>query len=237
MVRIMQVRIGEIAVQSRYIYIAVCAVGAVMVVACSSDPESSSSAGGGTTVAPVVTAAQADTSADVANTGVGADSLEALLITSLPDGYAQVDDAEADTGASDLAKAARDDGGADAEAVLTGAGFVEGFQRSWQTQDQTGLIIAFLYEFSEADGAAMYAERAIETFESDPALAAVPFEVDGIPDANGRSLTNLEVDGGLASSIVFSTGGYLVQIVVIGPTGDANQALAQQLAQDQFDRL
>jgi hypothetical protein len=98
-------------------------------------------------------------------------------------------------------------------------------------------IIVFLYQFSKADGATSYGGRTIDTFDTDTTLKAVPFKVDGIPDASGRSLTNLEADGGLASSVVFSKTGYLVQIVVVGLTNNANQTLAQKLALDQFNRL
>jgi hypothetical protein len=166
-----------------------------------------------------------------------AGSLEDLLITSVPEGFVQIDDDVADTGPSDLAKAVRDDGGPDAEAVLTDAGFVGGYQRSWQTEDASGLIIVFLYQFSDASGASSYGDRMIETFDNDPTFEAVPFDVDGIPDVAARSLTNLAADGGLASSVVFTKNGYLVQIVVLGPTDSANQTLAGQLALDQYNLL
>jgi hypothetical protein len=209
-----------------------------MLAACSSDSESAAPASGATTgAAAVETALPTDISAVVADTVATAGSLEALLITSLPAEYAQIDDSEADTGPSDLAKAVSDDGGADAEAVLTGAGFVDGYQRSWQTEDQSSTIIVFLYQFSKADGAASYRDRTIDTFDSEATLKALAFKVDGIPDASGRSLTNLEADGRLASSVVFSKIGYMVQIVVVGPTDNANQILARQLALDQFNRL
>ena len=209
-----------------------------MLATCSSDSKSAAPTGGQTTgAAAVETALPADVSAVVADTVVAAGPLEALLITLLPAEYAQIDDSEADTGPSDLAKAVSDDGGADAEAVLTAAGFVNGYQRSWQTDDQSSLIIVFLYQFSKADGAASYADRTLDTFDTDAVLKAVPFKVDGIPGASGRSLTNLEADGRLASAVLFSKTGYLVQIVVVGPTDNANQILVRQLALDQFNRL
>lgn len=221
---------------SRFARCVACLACAFSVVACGSDSDSATPADTQATEAAVSTAAPTDTSSDEPDAAVDS-SLEALLITSLPDGFIQVDDAVADTGPSDLAKAVRDDGGTDAEQVLTDAGFVAGFQRSWETLDQTELIIVFLYEFSDPDGAASYAERAIASFESDPTLEATPFEINSIPGANGRSMTNLLADGGLASSIVFTIDGYLVQVVVIGATDEANQALAQQLATDQYNRL
>lgn len=218
--------------------IAVCAAGAVMVVACGSDPRPAATSGEETTTAPAVeTAPPTDDTVGVTDTVSAADSLEGLLVTSVPEGYIQIDDAIADTGPSDLAKAVRADGGTDAEAVLTGAGFVSGYQRSWQTEDETGLIIVFLYQFSDSSGASSYGARTIETFDSDPTLEAVPFEVDGIPDVAARSLTSLEADGRLGASVVFTKNGYLVQIVVLGPTDGENQALAGQLALDQYNLL
>lgn len=218
--------------------IAVCVAGAVMLVACGSDPRPAATSGGETTTATAVqTSPPTDDTVGVTDAASAAESLENLLITSLPEGFVQIDDDIADTGPSDLAKAVRDDGGADAEAVLTDAGFVSGYQRSWQTEDESGLIIVFLYEFSDAGGAASYGDRTIETFDNEPTFEAVPFDVDGIPDVAARSLTNLAADGGLASSVVFTKNGYLVQIVVLGPTDSDNQALAGQLALDQYNRL
>jgi hypothetical protein len=237
LVRLRATRIGDNLVQNRFIRIvAACAVGAATIAACSSSSEPAASTSGKPTDAATVDTVQS-TDSSAADPGATADGLEALIVTSSPPGYAQIDDSEADTGPSDLAKAVRDDGGADAEAVLADAGFVSGYQRSWQTEDGSGMIIDFLYQFSKADGAVSYGDRMLGVLDGATGLKAVPFAVDEMPGASGRSLTNFLSDGRLGASVVFSKSGYLVQIVVIGPTDIENQSLVRQIALDQYNRL
>lgn len=207
-------------------------MGAIVFAACGGSSPSSVETTGSTTTSPTTTA-----SSLVDQTVVAADPLEALLISSVPVAFTRVDDNEAGTGPSDLAKAVSDDGRSDAEAVLTEAGFMGGYQRAWQTDDQSTFVVVFLYQFSSPEGAVAYGDRAIKAFDTDTTLTSKAFEVADIPDAKGRSLINLNTGGGLAASISFTKDGYLVQLNVIGPTDDANQTLAQQLAADQFSRL
>jgi hypothetical protein len=162
------------------------------------------------------------------------DPLEQLLITSVPEGFAQVDDELVETGPSDLAKAIIDDGEPDAEQVLTDAGFVRGYQRLWETEDQSRLAIVFLYEFTDPDGAAVYADRALQLTEGNAAVTPVEFDVDGIPGAVGRTLSD---DTGVSTFIVFTSSNYLVQIAVVDSEEAASQDLAQQLSVDQLARL
>jgi len=166
-----------------------------------------------------------------------ADPLEALLVTSLPDGFEFVPDDVASTGPSDLAKAAHDDGGPDAEAVLTAAGFVHGYQRAWQSSDQKTLVIVFLYQFSAAEGAVSYRDRTIATLGADTTLEATEFTVAGVPDATGWSLKYLTGSVDYAASVLCNNGGYLVYVMVVGGTDPDNRALAAQLAVDQYGRL
>lgn len=212
--------------QKNFNRIAVCALAAFLLFACGSDEKRA---------AEESNAAAETSSAPKTATADG--TLEDLLITSVPEGFERIDDDEVGAGPSDFAKAVSDDGGADAEEVLTSAGFVSGYQRGWQTTDQSGRIIVFLYEFSKADGAGAYADRAIEGYDADPSIEPTPFDVEGIPDASGRSLTNLLADGQVAAAVVFTKAGYLVQIWVLGADVDESQALAQELALDQFSRL
>ncbi len=215
-----------------------CAVGALAIASCSSN-ESAGDAGVDTTDAPVVeTSVPLETASTVpeetAATVASDDPLESLLITSLPPGFAQIDDELVDTGPSDLAKAIRDDGEPDAEQVLTDAGFVSGYQRLWETEDQSGMIIMFLYEFSDPGGAAVYAERALQLTEGNTAVTPVEFDVEGIPGAVGRTLSD---ETGVSSFIVFTSSNYLVQAVVVDSDEAASQDLAQQISVDQFARL
>jgi hypothetical protein len=162
------------------------------------------------------------------------DPLEQLLITSVPEGFAKGDDELGDTGPSDLAKAIRDDGEPDAEQFLSEAEFVRGYQRFWENEDGSRLIIAFLYQFSGTDGAAAYAARALQLIEANAAVVPVEFEVEGIPGAVGRTLSD---ETGVSSFIVFTSSNYLVQIVVVDTEEAASQQLAQQVSLEQFARL
>jgi len=214
-----------------------CLIGTALLVACRSGSTPAADTGSATSATTIQTIVTSFDSATLPGSHAD-DTLEALLITSVPDGFRQVDDSEADTGPSDLEKAAKDDGGgADSTATLSDAGFVSGYQRAWQTDDQRGVIILFLYEFSTQYGAESYGERLIALFDSEPTLEAVPFDVDGVPNATGRSMTSLEADARLSSSVVFYKNGFLVQVVVISPTDTEGQTLVQQLAIDQFSRL
>jgi hypothetical protein len=214
-------------VQNYFTRICACAVTAILLAACGSDAKSTDTTMADVAIETTVPSDTASTSSD----------LEGLLVTSLPAGFTQLDDSDVDTGPSDFAKAVSDDGGTDAEEVLTSTGFVSGFQRAWESEDGSTRIVVFLYEFSKAEGAATYRDRVVEPFETDATLTAVPFDVNGIPDAIGRSLTNLVSEGDLAAAVVFSSGVHLVQVAVLGPTDEANQTLAQQVALDQFSRL
>ncbi len=168
-----------------------CAVGGIVVVSCSNDANTAAPPTGlGATVAAAVTTEPGtDIAPGAVNTVASFSPLEALLVNSLPDGYVQVDDVEADTGPSNLSKAVSDDGGVDGKAVLIGAGFVNGHQRLWQTGDQGSTVYVRLYEFSNANGAASYTDREIEYIDDDDVHEAVPFEVSGILDASGRSFS------------------------------------------------
>lgn len=212
-----------------------CAVGALMIASCSSDDSAdidTSDAPVAETSEPLETASTEpeETTATVTSD----DPLEQLLITSVPEGFAQVDDELVETGPSDLAKAIIDDGEPDAEQVLTDAGFVRGYQRLWETEDQSRLAIVFLYEFTDPDGAAVYADRALQLTEGNAAVTPVEFDVDGIPGAVGRTLSD---DTGVSTFIVFTSSNYLVQIAVVDSEEAASQDLAQQLSVDQLARL
>ena len=235
----MQPRIGEIALRNYIARLVFCAVGGIVVVSCSNDANTAAPPTGleATVAAAVTTEPGTDIAPGVVNTIASFSPLEALLVNSLPDGYVQVDDVEADTGPSNLSKAVSDDGGVDGEAVLIGAGFMNGHQRLWQNGDQTSTVYIRLYEFSNANGAATYRDREIEYLDNDDVHEAVPFEVAGILDASGRSLADMTVREGRPSVVLFSKDSYFVQIVVTGQTTDANEGLVRQLALNQFNRL
>jgi hypothetical protein len=85
----------------------------------------------------------------------GRRQLSQLLITAGPSGFAQQPDSTGDTGPSDLAKAARDDGKPDATSVLKKDGFVAGYQRLWA--DPKGGTYVVVYALAAEVASAQFA--------------------------------------------------------------------------------
>jgi hypothetical protein len=167
-------------------------------------------------------------------TGAGVDAtarLATLLIADLPAGYIQQPDTVGDTGPSDLAKAARDDGKPDAASALTADGFLAGYQRLWATSDRNQTIVVYLYDFRTSAGASAYEKRGITDDENDPESRAVPFPVSSIPGATGLASAQHPT----VALVVFAKGSYVVQVVTSTPTG--SRGLAEQLAGRQYGRL
>ena len=151
------------------------------------------------------------------------DALRARLLQTLPAGYLMLVDNVDDTGPSDLDKAVRDDGAADARRVLTADGFVAGYQREWAS-GRSRSITEFVYQFATTTGATAYAHRAVPL---PPGAAA--FAVPGVPVARGVCAS---MGDGPACLVRLTRGDYVGQIVVDG--ADASPALALSLAQQQF---
>jgi hypothetical protein len=158
-------------------------------------------------------------------------ALEAKLIKTPLAGYKQEADDVGDTGPSDLDKAVRDDGNDDARAELTKDGFVAGYQRYWTKGDNE--LIDFLYQFSNATGAANYTKRTTDSAtETDEGTTITEFAVTGIPGGKGYLAHSSDGDSAL---VVFTRGVYSAQVVLNGT--DATQANAQSLAKQQYDNL
>ena len=169
-----------------------------------------------------------------ATTAAGANAaarLATLLIADLPAGYIQQPDTVGDTGPSDLAKAARDDGKPDAVGALTADRFLAGYQRLWATADRSKRIIVYLYDFQTSAGASAYEKRGITDDENDPESRAVPFPVSSIPGATGLASAQRPT----VALVVFARGSYVVQVVTSTPTG--SRSLAEQLAAQQYGRI
>jgi hypothetical protein len=161
-----------------------------------------------------------------------ASGLEALLITDLPTGYVQQPDSVGSTGPSDLAKAASDDGGPNATAVLTADGFEGGYQRLWKDSSPTNLI-AYIYVFSNPTGAANYEQRVVSALGSQPGGSlSHPFTVSGVPGASGLYGT---ASGSPVVAVAVAKGDYLVQIAMQGP--NATVATATTVFQEQLARF
>ena len=158
--------------------------------------------------------------------------MAARLVKTVPPGFVQQPDSVGDTGPSDLAKAARDDGAPDAQTALTQAGFLHGYQRMWRTADQKQTIVVIVYHFRTAAGSSAYAARsaATDAAGSSPAPAPASFAVAGIPGAVGYA------DGG-DTSVTLTRGAYSVNVQAKAPDGATSQRLAQQIAAAQYTVL
>ena len=162
-----------------------------------------------------------------------ADLAKALNI-SAPDGYMLQPDQVGDTGPSDVVKASKDDGGADAQEFLTRTGFLRGYQRMWSRSESDDFII-YLYQFATPAGAVEYTNRLAAdamTPESDVTLRQ--FEVASIGGAVGVNSTAKAIAN---SSVTFVKGPYSVQVIVNSATPVGLQPLASALAEEQYSRL
>jgi hypothetical protein len=161
--------------------------------------------------------------------------LGTLMPDAVPSGFALQPDRVGDTGPSDLAKAVRDDGGSDARAVLTHAGFRRGFQRLWVKQGADDENILFLYQFGDAAGASEYDQRSRGRLtEQTKGPQLTPFDVAGIPGATGVRGAD---QTGSAAIVLFAKDVYVVQAVANGAPGLDESAAATALAQAQYARL
>jgi hypothetical protein len=171
---------------------------------------------------------QANAEAASAAPGSG---LAALLITALPAGFQQAPDTAGGTGPTDLAKAARDDGHADATQVLTGDGFVMGYERAWTSGRSD--IIEGLFLFKSPAGADSWRARDLIEDVNPPAGDRVsPFIPAGIPGGAGLTLTGKD---GPAAVLVFAKGDFQVHLEAEGAAATPQTLTA--LAQQQYSRL
>jgi hypothetical protein len=160
-------------------------------------------------------------SSQASNVLPAAASLQSRLLSALPVVYAQ----QPGTSAVDLAKAALQDGKADARGVLAGDGFVGGSQRQWKSSSG-GVIVDLVYEFASPAGATSYFMR----LSSKDTAGATPFAVSGVPGAKGF----LSPRGSKQGAAVFLTRGRFLSEIVIGGT-DATVTFSSGLAQDQYN--
>ena len=177
---------------------------------------------------PATTVAAAPTSTATPKAVALAD----LFITSLPSGFALQPDSVGDTGPSDLAKAARDDGSAGAAALLTQDGFVAGYQRMWAQQSDGTYVVVFLYRFDNPAGAVSYEQHGVGLMTADPSGPKTSVSVPGISGATGLTGT---VQGRPVDGVDYAKEDYVVQVGMQGTS--ASPGVAIQLAQDQFARL
>jgi hypothetical protein len=181
-----------------------------------------------------VTASSTTTTTTVPAAGPGLDSL--ILVTA-PSGFPRKPDSAAETGPTDLHKAANDDvfRFALARSVLVGAGFIRGYQRQWATSNGVGQNFVFLYQFATPEGAQGYLQHwqaalALQNTGATP----VPFTPAGIAGAIGVHAGDAF---GSSGAVLFSKGPYAVEAIVTGGPRLNQSQSAQTLAQAQFAAL
>ncbi|HET9771291.1 MAG TPA: hypothetical protein VFS16_10410 [Acidimicrobiia bacterium] len=178
-----------------------------------------------------------DPSASVASASVAKDmkELEESLDISVPEGYQRTPDNIGDTGPTDLEKAVRDDGAADARDVLTQARFVRGYQRMWTGASEDDEIAAYVYQFADTAGALAYTNRLNASVVA-PAegVTVTPFDVPNIHGATGANIAETDF---ASASVTFVKGPYSVQMVVSGAKATGLESLATALAEEQYSRL
>jgi hypothetical protein len=184
------------------------------------------------TVSPAAQPATTATAAPTPTATPKAVALADLFITALPSGFTLQPDSVGDTGPSDLAKAARDDGSAGAAILLTQDGFVAGHQRLWAQKSDGTYVVIFLYRFDNPTGAARYEQHGVGLMVGDPSARKTSVSVPGISGATGLTGT---VQGRPVDAVAYVKGDYLVQVGMQGTS--ASPGVAIQLAQDQFARL
>ena len=162
-------------------------------------------------------------------------TLEALLISAVPDGFVRQPDSVGDTGPSDLAKAIRDEDSPDAARVLKNDRFLRGFQRLWMNpaQDQ---IIVFLYQFATPAGAADFYRYSVGREVTTAPSKIVRFAVPGLPRSSSTGMAAREGNRAFALAAA-ATGPFLMEIVCNAESATGLQSRAQHLARQQFDRL
>jgi hypothetical protein len=157
--------------------------------------------------------------------------LSAFMFTSIPPGYVV---SGGDSGPQTLQNVSDDDGGDDATAVLTSAGFISGFQRLWR-KSENDAIQGMIYKFKDAAGAHTWAMRVQKAFDTAGTGEAHAVNVPGVADALGRGVGDAARSG---TVIAFDKGPYVGQIAIVAPPGtDAPDALAVSLIQEMNSKL
>jgi hypothetical protein len=162
------------------------------------------------------------------------DDLAKKLNISVPDGYMLQPDEVGDTGPSDLEKAVRDDGEADARDVLTRTRFVRGYQRQW-SRSEDDEIVSYVYQFADHAGAMEYTSRL--TADAATQTAGVSLDKFSVDTISGSVGVNGSDPDFATSSVTFVKGPYSVQVVVNGSTPTGLQSLVSALAEEQYSRL
>ncbi len=125
----------------------------------------------------------------------------------------------------------KDDGGRDAETVLTTSGFVHGYQRLWESRDHFRIIVS-LYQFAGAAGATAYHDYMVAGLRAQASNTLEEFSVPAIPAVVGLQVHD---PSGSLASVSFAKGVYVVDIGIIGRSAPNVERLAKQLVEAQYN--
>ncbi len=177
-----------------------------------------------TTVHPVPTAV-------VRPVPASTEEMAARLVTVVPAGFMVQPDGVGDTGPSDLAKAARDDGTPGAEQALRSEGFVRGYQRLWIGPDDAEIIV-IVYQFETPVGANADFQRATPKLTDQAIPGATPFTVNGLHASKYTAVAGTSQDTS-AAVILSATGVFVIEVTCNGPALAGLQERASAVATDQ----
>jgi hypothetical protein len=153
-------------------------------------------------------------------------------------GFLLQPDSIADTGPTDIEKAAADDINPNARRVLQATKFVTGYQRQWTSLGADGQStndFIFLYEFATPGGAELYAQQWHQTLENTHArVALTSYSPSEIPGSMGLGSSDKTGSTGV---VIFSKGNYAVQVIVNGGPSQDQSGPATALAVQQYQRL
>jgi hypothetical protein len=191
-----------------------------------------------TTRAPVTTTSTTTTTTTVPPADL---LLESLVLKDAPSGFTRRPDSLADTGRTNLNKAAREDplnNEQDARQLLVGAGFIRGHQRQWSTENAVGQNFIYVYQFATPEGATAYLShwRAAVIADANATangFAPVPF-TPTIPGAMGLLSRIPRASSGV---VLFAKGAFAVQAVVTGGPGVDERSPTTLLAVAQYALL
>ncbi len=158
-----------------------------------------------------------------------------LVVSDGPVGYQLQPDSVADTGPTDLAKAARDDLLGDALQMLQAAGFQRGYQRQWR--HGTDVVTLYLYQFAASDGGFQYVDHSIRALRAQGTIGSIPLTTSPvalIPFA--QVLAGADKNGSVAA-VLFVKGAYAVRVDASGAADADLTPIVEPVAAAQFARL
>jgi hypothetical protein len=160
--------------------------------------------------------------------------LEGHLLAKAPSGFVQQPDTVDDTGPTDLARAAREEGAAD-DGVLRAEGFVRGFRRLWIGPEHAQILIS-VYQFETPAGARKNFARFKRASDTKPPPGAHKFAIPFLGPSQAVGFAGT-AQGDSAAAAVYVNGVFGVQVICNGPRLPELQRRAIAVAKAQFLEL